>query len=247
MSSDPDQVPIEFDEAVFGRPAPPAFVVVDLALVRGYEISDFLGSDRVGYIEYPNTGVEPGGCKDFGLGYAGSEPTLRVVRAEAAARETEIVVRSIRRGLRFREQSDDFRIARVLHIDHVRRVVDLAAVGFEGLVQSDHHVLEPRVRRVGEYGIDGVKRDGAECVEFILDMPHGLGMRDVAEVHHIHSESAEAAVADVSAVFDALGDGEGAVVAGPRSAVAGENVFLVFRFLAETLAGNPPTRDFLNM
>src|SRR6202035_2130613 len=84
VRSNPDQTPIELDEAVFGRSAPPALIVIDLAFVRWDEVSDFLGRDRVGNIENANTGVEPGRREDFGLGYSRSEPALGVVRTEAA-------------------------------------------------------------------------------------------------------------------------------------------------------------------
>ena len=37
------------------------------------------------------------------------------------------------------------------------------------------------------------------------------------------------------------------MIAGPGSAVAGEDVFLVLCFFAQTLAGNPPARNFLHL
>ncbi len=91
-----------------------------------------------------------------------------------------------------------------------------------------------------------MERNGAERIEFLLDVADGLGMRDVAEIHDIHAESAEASVAEFAAVFDALGDAERAVIAGPGSSVAGKEVFLVFGFFPEALAGNPPAGDFLD-
>src|SRR6516164_596187 len=72
-------------------------------------------------------------------------------------------------------------------------------------------------------------------------------MLDVAEVHDIKTESAEPAVADVPTVFDPLWHAERAVIAGPRRAVSGEDVFLVLLFLVDALAGNPPARDFLDV
>ena len=104
------------------------------------------------------------------------------------------------------EQPDDFRIPRVLHIDHVRGVIDLAAIGFERLVRGDHDVLKPRVSRVGNDRIAGVKRDGADGVELILHFAEGLGLGDVAQIHDVHAEGAEASVADIPAVLDAPGD-----------------------------------------
>src|SRR5260370_470197 len=104
MISDPDQVSIELNEAIFSGAAPPAFIVIDLALVRRYKVGDFLRRGRVGDVENANAGIEPGSRKDLGLGYPGSEPALRVVRTEAAACETEIVVRRVGRGVRVGER-----------------------------------------------------------------------------------------------------------------------------------------------
>ena len=100
MGADPDQVAVPFDENIFRGSAPPAFVVVDLAVARRHELGDFLRLGGIGDVEHADAGVEPGDRHDIGLGCAGREPALRVVRAKTAAREAEVRVRSVRQALR---------------------------------------------------------------------------------------------------------------------------------------------------
>ena len=70
--------------------------------------------------------------------------------------------------------------------------------------------------------------------------PKGLGLRDVAQVHDVHPEGAETAVADVAPVFDPLRDADGSVISAPGGVITGKDVFLVLLFLSETLSRNPP-------
>ena len=92
---------------------------------------------------------------------------------------------------------------------------------------------------VGNHGIAGVEGNGAERIEFVLHVPVRLGVFDVCKIHDVHSERAEPAVADGAAVFDAFGNGDGAVISGPGGMVPGEAIFFVFLFLAEASVREP--------
>src|SRR5882672_8836200 len=220
VSPDPDQVAVEFHEHVFRCAAPPGLVFVDVTIVRWDEPGDFLRGCGVREVENPEAGIEPRNGNDRGIGGAGRQPTLRVVRAEASAREAKIGVRRIGRRRRPREESDDFRISRVLHVENIRSVVNLPAIRFERLMDGDDDVLKARMGRVGNKGIARVERNHAEGIEFVLRMTVRLGMLDVGQIHDIKPEGPKAAVADGAAVFHTFRDGDRAMISGPGSAIS---------------------------
>src|SRR4029077_13898960 len=129
------------------------------------------------------------------------EPALRVVRAKASACEAEVRVRSVGRSSRAREKADELRIFWIFHVHHIRRVVILATVGFERFVHRDDFVLKPGMGGVRDDWIARVERNGAERVEFILQVAMGLGFFYVGEVNDENPERPKAAVTDSAAVF----------------------------------------------
>src|SRR5260370_27390022 len=120
--------------------APLRDVIVDLPIPRRHKPGDLFGTRRSGNVENTLSRVEPGHGDDIWLGGPGLQPTMCVVRAEAPTGEAEVCIGSVRRGRRPREQADDFWITWILHVDYVRRVVILAAIGFHGLMRGDHDV-----------------------------------------------------------------------------------------------------------
>src|SRR5229473_6657948 len=134
VSPDPNQVPVKFDENIFRRAAPPGLVLVDVAVARRNEPRDFFRSGRTREVKNSQAGIEPRNRNDRGIGSAGRQPALRVVRAEASAREAEVGVRRIGRRRRAREEPDDFRISGVLHVENIRGMVNLPAIRFYRLM-----------------------------------------------------------------------------------------------------------------
>src|SRR5438132_5043596 len=179
VRADPDKVTVPFDKDVLRGSAPPTFIFIHLAIARRNEPGNFFGSGGIGDIENADPCIEPGHRDDIWLGGAGLQPAMGVMRAEAPAREAEIRVGSIGRSRGARKEADNFWISRIFYIDDVRGMVILTAVGFHGLMRGDDDILQPRMGRVGSYGQAGVKRDGAEGIEFVLHMPIGLGVLDI--------------------------------------------------------------------
>ena len=104
---------------------------------------------------------------------------------------------------RAREQTDDARLGRILHIDDVARVPRLAAVGFEALGYRDDEILKPRItRRARIDGHDVVIGNAADGFERMRHLAKNLGVADVGEVVDIHPEMSPTAVADGAAILD---------------------------------------------
>jgi hypothetical protein len=99
-------------------------------------------------------------------------------------------------------------------------------------MHGDDFVHQARMGRVRKDRVAGVKGNRAERIEFILHVAVRLGVFYVRQIHGVEPERAKAAVADLAAIFDALGNGKRAVISGPGGLVSGEAVFFVFFFLA---------------
>ncbi len=86
------------------------------------------------------------------------------------------------------------------------RVIVFAAVRFQRLMVRKPSACKLRMCGIGNQGKTGVKRNRAKGVEFILRVTQGLGMLDVAQIHAVHAEGAEAPIANSAAVLNALGN-----------------------------------------
>src|ERR1700740_2370351 len=108
--------------------------------MRRNEPGNFLWRSGIREVKNANTRVKPGDRNDGGIGSAWREPALRVVRAEAPARKTEVRVRRVGRRRRARKEADYFWISRIFHIKNIRSVVDLAAIGLQRFVDRNQHI-----------------------------------------------------------------------------------------------------------
>src|SRR5258708_21300623 len=247
MSPNPDQVSVPLDKNIFRRSAPPGFIFIEIAIARRHKPRHFLRKGGIADVKNADASVEPRHRNEIRLRRTGLNQALCVVRGKAATRKTEVRVRSIRRRLRAREETNNFRIARVLHVNDIRGVVDLPAIRLERFVRANQKILQPWMHGIGDHRQYCAERYRSERVEFILHGTVRLGMFEVGQIHAIHAEGPEPSVANRTPVLASLPYPKPAVVSRPANLVSSKNIFLVFFFLTESLTGHPPPRNFLDI
>src|SRR5258708_34155777 len=217
MSPNPDQVSVPLDKNIFRRSAPPGFIFIEIAIARRDKPRHFHRKGGIADVKNADPSVEPRHCNEIRLRRTGLNQALCVVRAKAAPRKTEVRVRSIRRALRAREETNNFRISRVLHVNDIRGVVDLPAIRLERFVRANQKILQPWMHGIGDHRQYCVERYRSERVEFILHGTVRLGMFEVGQIHAIHAEAPKTSVANRTAVLDSPRNAKRTVVSRPAN------------------------------
>ena len=145
VGAEPDQVSVPLDEHGFGVAAAPAVVILHLPTARRQEPGHFAGLGGIGNIRDAHSGDEMCGRNDMRIRGPRRDEALRIVRSKTPAGQAEISVGRILGRQRLAEQADDLGLARIAHIDHLHRLIGLAAVRLDGLRYANDDVGEPPI------------------------------------------------------------------------------------------------------